>query len=42
VKSLLLASVSPAVLRHADRALIVVPSPEVTRARAQLRQERRP
>ena len=33
VKSLLLGSVSHAVLQHADRAVVVVPSPEVARER---------
>jgi nucleotide-binding universal stress UspA family protein len=35
VKSLLLGSVSHAVLQHADRAVVVVPSPEVARERGQ-------
>ncbi|MGP0048520.1 MAG: universal stress protein [Solirubrobacteraceae bacterium] len=34
VKSLLLGSVSHAVIQHADRIVIVVPSPEVAAARA--------
>jgi nucleotide-binding universal stress UspA family protein len=34
VKSLLLGSVSHAVIQHADRTVIVVPSPEVAAARA--------
>ena len=37
VKSLLLGSVSHAVIQHADRTVIVVPSPEVTAARARER-----
>jgi nucleotide-binding universal stress UspA family protein len=40
VKSLLLGSVSHAVLQHADRLVVVVPSPAVTEARAQHRHER--
>jgi nucleotide-binding universal stress UspA family protein len=40
VKSLLLGSVSHAVLQHADRLVVVAPSPEVTEARAQHRHER--
>jgi nucleotide-binding universal stress UspA family protein len=37
VKSLLLGSVSHAVIQHADRTVIVVPSPEVAAARARER-----
>jgi nucleotide-binding universal stress UspA family protein len=37
VKSLLLGSVSRAVIQHADRTVIVVPSPEVAAARARER-----
>jgi nucleotide-binding universal stress UspA family protein len=37
VKSLLLGSVSHAVIQHAGRMLIVVPSPEVAAARARER-----
>jgi nucleotide-binding universal stress UspA family protein len=37
VKSLLLGSVSHAVIQHADRAVVVVPSPEVATERAQSR-----
>ena len=37
VKSLLLGSVSHAVIQHADRTVIVVPSPEVAAARARKR-----
>lgn len=33
VKSLLLGSVSHAVVQHADRAVLVVPSPEIAEAR---------
>jgi nucleotide-binding universal stress UspA family protein len=41
LKSLLLGSVSHAVVQHADRAVVVVPSPSVTEARAQQRRSRR-
>ena len=37
VKSLLLGSISRHVLQHADRPVVVVPSPEVVRARAEHR-----
>ena len=37
VKSMLLGSVSRAVIQHADRMVIVVPSPEVAAARARER-----
>jgi nucleotide-binding universal stress UspA family protein len=37
VKSLLLGSVSRSVIQHADRTVIVVPSPEVAAARARER-----
>ena len=37
VKSLLVGSVSHAVIQHADRTVIVVPSPEVAAARARER-----
>jgi nucleotide-binding universal stress UspA family protein len=39
VKSMLLGSVSHAVIQHADRTVIIIPSPEVADARAR---ERRP
>ena len=40
LKSLLLGSVSHAVIQHADRAVIVVPSPEVAASRARARHAR--
>ena len=39
VKSMLLGSVSHAVIQHADRAVIVVPSPDVAAARTAAREE---
>lgn len=39
LKSLLLGSVSHAVIQHADRAVIVVPSPDVADARGRSRRE---
>jgi nucleotide-binding universal stress UspA family protein len=39
VKSLLLGSVSNEVLQHADRAVVVVPSPEVAESRARVVRE---
>jgi nucleotide-binding universal stress UspA family protein len=42
VKSLLVGSVAHVVLQHADRPVIVVPSPEVTEARAQHLRDQRP
>jgi nucleotide-binding universal stress UspA family protein len=41
LKSLLLGSVSQAVIQHADRLVIVVPSPDVASARTRDRHERR-
>jgi nucleotide-binding universal stress UspA family protein len=40
VKSLLLGSVSHEVVQHADRAVVIVPSPEVAASRARAAQER--
>ncbi len=40
LKSVLLGSVSHAVIQHADRAVIVVPSPEVAASRERARRER--
>jgi nucleotide-binding universal stress UspA family protein len=42
LRSLLLGSVSHAVIQHADRTVIVVPSPEVAASRARARHAREP